>query len=320
MSIGLHRMRFRVALSISVLGAALGCDEPSKPELAPSRHAGSIIRAGRPKRAAFPEKLEQLVEDSLRLDTRSAAARSMTVGATRIGGLPDLPLDEPWPVHAGRPLAFIAQLRLDEISKTLPSRELPERGYLFFFYDASEQPWGYSAKDRGSWRVVYRDVPVARLRPRAAPRGLEPAPFPPQLVRLETERSYPDPDSHVVELVGLGAREDKEYRNFLEQLDKQRPELKNRVLGHPDAIQGDMQLECQLTSNGIDTGDQAGYLDPRRKQLEPGAADWRLLLQIDSNDDAEMSFGDAGRIYYFIRRQDLRAKNFDNVWLILQCY
>ncbi|KMV74442.1 hypothetical protein FSCG_02162 [Fusobacterium vincentii 4_1_13] len=30
-------------------------------------------------------------------------------------------------------------------------------------------------------------------------------------------------------------------------------------------------------------------------------------------------FGDCGYIYFWIKKEDLKSKNFDNVWLILQC-
>ena len=98
--------------------------------------------------------------------TRPAGATEIVLGSTRIGGLPDLPPDEPWPEHAGRPLAFIAQLRLVELSKLVALEQLPESGYLFFFYDAKEQPWGYSAKDRGSWRVINHQTGRVTARPR----------------------------------------------------------------------------------------------------------------------------------------------------------
>lgn len=51
-----------------------------------------------------------------------------------------------------------------------------------------------------------------------------------------------------------------------------------------------------------------------------GAGDWHLLLQIDSDDDTGMMWGHAGRIYYWIREQDLMVRVFDEAWLILQCY
>src|SRR5205814_3675825 len=54
----------------------------------------------------------------------------------------------------------------------------------------------------------------------------------------------------------------------------------HRLLGHPEPVQGDMQLECQLVSHGLYCGDASGYRDTRATALRPGAADWRLLLQI----------------------------------------
>ncbi|MBQ4081200.1 MAG: DUF1963 domain-containing protein, partial [Thermoguttaceae bacterium] len=46
--------------------------------------------------------------------------------------------------------------------------------------------------------------------------------------------------------------------------------------------------------------------------------DWTLLFQLHSN--LEFMFGDVGNIYFWIRKEDLRDRKFENVWLILQCY
>ena len=43
------------------------------------------------------------------------------------------------------------------------------------------------------------------------------------------------------------------------------------------------------------------------------------VAYIDTEDDAGMMGGDAGRIYYWIRDQDLAAGAWDATWLILQC-
>lgn len=80
-----------------------------------------------------------------------------------------------------------------------------------------------------------------------------------------------------------------------------------------------MQLECQLVSHGLYCGDSSGYQDPRAAELEPGAVEWRLLLQIDSEDDAGMMWGDVGRIYYWMHRQDLANRNWEKARLCFQC-
>jgi uncharacterized protein YwqG len=58
---------------------------------------------------------------------------------------------------------------------------------------------------------------------------------------------------------------------------------------------------------------------PHRAALGAGAVQWRLLLQVDSDQDAGMLWGDVGRIYYWIRAQDLAARRLGQAWLILQC-
>jgi uncharacterized protein YwqG len=81
-----------------------------------------------------------------------------------------------------------------------------------------------------------------------------------------------------------------------------------------------MQTEVQLVSHGLYCGNATGYNDPRAEELRAGASQWRLLLQIDSDDDTGMMWGDVGRIYYWIHERDLAAGVFENTWLILQCY
>jgi len=93
----------------------------------------------------------------------------------------------------------------------------------------------------------------------------------------------------------------------------------HHLLGHSDNVQGDMQLEAQLVTNGLYCGNATGYGDSRAKGLESGVDDWILLLQLDSDDTAGFMWGDLGMLYYWIRRQDLDETRFDRVWLGLQC-
>jgi uncharacterized protein YwqG len=79
-----------------------------------------------------------------------------------------------------------------------------------------------------------------------------------------------------------------------------------------------MDLECQLVTNGLYCGNPSGYHDPRRKVLEQGRDNWTLLLQVDSEDENGMMWGDLGKLYYWIKKEDLKNGNFNNVWVILQ--
>ena len=63
-------------------------------------------------------------------------------------------------------------------------------------------------------------------------------------------------------------------------------------------------------------GERGHTNTPERKSSS--AADWRLLLQLDTDNDAGMMWGDTGVLYFWIREQDARAKDFSKVWVILQ--
>ena len=45
-----------------------------------------------------------------------------------------------------------------------------------------------------------------------------------------------------------------------------------------------------------------------------------LLLQLDTDDDTGWMWGDMGMIYFWIAPQELDARNFDDVRLILECH
>ncbi len=187
---------------------------------------------------------------------------------------------------------------------------------LSFFYAAASQPWGFRPSDRGSWAVI-RTADLAAVTPREPP-GAVPAEgrFAAVGLRPDTELTFVPAESFTA--VSLGLTRD-ESRPYYRVLPGGRGTI-HRLLGHPDPVQGDMQLQCQLVSNGLYCGDASGYQDPRAAGLWRGAAGWRLLLQVDSQDGTGMMWGDAGRLYYWIRHEDLIAGQWDRTWLVLQCY
>jgi uncharacterized protein YwqG len=81
-----------------------------------------------------------------------------------------------------------------------------------------------------------------------------------------------------------------------------------------------MELECQLVSNGVYCGEPSEDDSPETRALEGGAKDWRLLLQVDSDDDLGVTWGDLGSLYFWIRESDARSGRFDNCWVVLQCH
>lgn len=72
-----------------------------------------------------------------------------------------------------------------------------------------------------------------------------------------------------------------------------------------------MEEDCQWIASGL--FDAKGAPQSRSE-------DWRLLLQLDSDNEVGFMWGDTGRIYVWIREQDARAGDFSKAWLILHCY
>jgi uncharacterized protein YwqG len=110
------------------------------------------------------------------------------------------------------------------------------------------------------------------------------------------------------------------YVDLPENILSRGSDLINRILGYPEQIQNDMQTECQMVSGGI-YYDGKAHENPRYEELKPGSLDWELLLQLDSEEaNAQMIWGDVGRIYFWIQKQSLVNREFDKVWFQLQCF
>jgi len=264
------------------------------------------------------EALLGLAAPSLRLRPQPRPSRPLPLGATKLGGHPDLSAGWSWPRGWETPLSFIAQLDLAAIAHHphLP-QVLPQAGLLVCFYDADQQPWGYDPRDRDGFKVGFIP-PGTPLHRAEVPADLpDDGRYREVGLAAEPQLTYAPWESFAVEQLGLSDGERLAYGQVL--ADDQSGQVIHRLLGHPDPIQGDMQLECQLASSGIYCGDARSQHDPRAAALRAGAADWRLLLQIDSDQRAGMLWGDVGRIYYWMRAQDLAARHFEQAWLVLQC-
>lgn len=234
----------------------------------------------------------------------------------RLGGAPRLPASIAWPDRKGRPLSFIAELDLAALRAVDGPDWLPASGVLHLFFDAEEEPWGFDPADRDGWKVIMTDAPASPPLPR--PPGLSgDRVFAPVALAGRTALTYPtterlDLPPEVGRTFEFGPVQD-----FMDADLGDGP--RHQVGGYPGTIQGDgMEFEAQLTSNGVYASGPDSYTDERISALEPGAADWRLLLQIDSDDSAGIMWGDTGTLYVWVREQDARAGDFSRVWMIVQ--
>ena len=248
----------------------------------------------------------------------TALSVSKSPGTSRIGGLPNLPKDIEWPNWKEAPLAFLCQLDLSEIPVGL-AEKLPKSGGLFFFYIQEQETWGFDPKDKGSWSVIYTKQSISTLPERLAPNGLvKEYTYKSKDITFKPIKTYPDWQDDRIDSLKLNDKQSDQYFELTSSVYEGEPA--HQLFGFPSPVQGiEMDLECQLVTNGLYCGDSSGYSDPRRNELEPGKTDWKLLLQLDSDDDVEMMWGDCGMLYFWIKKQDLDASNFESSWMILQC-
>ncbi|MCL4505531.1 MAG: YwqG family protein [Chloroflexi bacterium] len=258
-----------------------------------------------------------LVRSSVRIKASAADENSIPAGASKLGGLPDLPAYFDWPERKGAPMSFIAQIHLDDLHGIDGAEGLPSAGLLWFFYDARQETYGSDPADRAGRQVFFADNPsVSQLKRRPAPAGLPGgALFKACAVQFENELTLPEnPQAESPSLMFSPADQER-YEAFYAAFPSRdaRITAQHRLLGHPDTIQDDMRGQCQLIANGVTRSD-----DPRAADLLKDSNDWQLLLQVDSDDATGMRWANSGMLYFWIRRDDLKMRNFDQVWVVLQ--
>jgi hypothetical protein len=221
------------------------------------------------------------LKDLLALAAPSARLRACLpprrppLGGSRLGGRPDVPRGFRWPKDDVGPMAFLAQIRLSDVAPVCPDGSLPSSGLLLVFIGL-EADGGYPRTDR-SIHAVLVDTPELK-------RAMWPARLPEEL-RFETAVLVPEPLlSLPSDPPGLSGNAWTQWCEFLEATQPRPPH--HRMLGHAVTIQ-----------------DQP---PPVGSENEPSV----LLLQIDSDGIAGMSFGDGGSLLVWVPAEDLRVGDF----------
>lgn len=280
------------------------------------------------------EKLESMAKNSIALKIQENGGYEL--GATRFGGQPDVPDGFLWPVYKGesydhvvkeRPLSFLAQFNCADLVKYDTEHLLPDHGLLSFFYELDTMCWGFDPKDKGCARVYWFED-ISALSAAEFPADMEEDFIMPMVkIALSQKPSYPSwqdfteafPDDD----------DDEAFNTAWEELtgeDEEDLPDRSQLLGWADVIQNSMFEECDIATKGYYLGNPEGWREiPKdiRQEAEQTAKDrWMLLLQLDTVecDDFELMFGDCGHIYFYITKEDLKARRFDNIWLILQCF
>jgi len=287
------------------------------------------------------DRLAPLARESLRL----TAVEYDEKPTCRLGGRPNLSPQLSWPDWDDTPLAFIAQLDLTALPE-IAGVDLPRSGGLYFFYQVLER--ASSIKNRGIFSVLYTSEALATLPLHDFPEELEEE-FRYRGVRLEVEGralSVPFPMDPVLTSFRLTPDEEKQYQVFCRTVMGSRPKpLKtlrgqatnhigeHEVGGYPIYIQNDPRLRAELVTTGLYPRIKGRGLNPRTgkpvtskidepllSKAEAAMQDWLQLFLIDSEQSAEILWGDVGKLHYMIRKDDLQKRAFESVWMEFDCY
>jgi len=247
-------------------------------------------------------RVKELLEPSLLLVPGGPDKRS------KLGGDPDLPSGVDRPTRAGPALAFLAQVDLTEARASDGPAWLPDRGGLFAFYD----PEALGGPD--VVQILYTlEPPGASGVAGSAPR------FPERRIAFQRVISAPNRlwlgvDHHHVHDDNPGA-----WEEIIRSVDAPPNDtLQHRVGGYPNEIQDEqIPLVCEHVLEGLRPPPYQLEVTP---ELEQAADTWRLLLQIDSDPALGMSWGDGGRLYVFVRREDAMAADFSKTVPLWQTY
>ncbi len=285
-----------------------------------------------PELSRVADTLRQFIRPTVRLYTTHVEEATLPLGLSKFGGYPDLPEALIWPVSLHKQkwfsrevsgeiaLPFLAQLACSELKPYDISGLLPKAGRLYFFYAGCKQATLYddeggahlefmyegSSLFRVLWwpdesTPLYRQTPPANLVTGAE---MENGAYRACSLRSETEWTLP-----AVETCWIGEPGDvlteEEWKVYAELCDEATVLPRHLLLGHSDDSQP-YALE-------------AGYQMVRSEfwpELPPATATTaeqqtnRLLLQIDAAEETGMWFGRGGPVYFGIRDEDLKNRDF----------
>jgi len=205
---------------------------------------------------------------------------------------------------------------------------MPRAGHLFIFYDLLNQGWGFDPKDASGFACLWYEGDAQSLTPRETPallsslneNGGENGPLPSRQLQAKTAFSLPDSSEPAIQALKLSDDEMYALGEMPSSGNIEDNDADHRLGGWPDIIQNPMETECALVTAGKYCGNSEAYTDPANADIRARANQWQFLMQIDTDEQAGFMWGDSGRLYLWIHKDDLAARTFEKAWLIQQCY
>jgi Domain of unknown function (DUF1963) len=280
--------------------------KPTRPTLETIRNAFAAAGFGE-----YWEDFAKVIRPAIGINTTDlewSAESQIPIGASKFGGLPDVPFDFSIPHdERGVPCSFVAQIDLAQVSKFDAESLLPKTGLLSFF--ASE--YDYSEGKINGNPVFYFSEGASLLRRKEQEVG-----YLARLQQISFFGGWSITDDFGEGLSIIKDFDEESRFNDLYSLGDDSIQLNTGVthlLGYPDYYFGMFADECELLRRGILTKQwepqdwhqqHKDLLISVRKQA---FHDWICLLE-------EGNFtGNIFNLNYMIYRDDLAAQDFTKV-------
>lgn len=262
---------------------------------------GDIHERARKLDPSVPKEFKSAMEspgiDAMEYLLRAHASGGETrLGASRLGGKPDLPPGVDWPKHKGKHLPFIAQIALAALPHW-PGNPLPRSGWL----------WAFAGGDFPlTCAMIYWDGDAAALRQWPVPRASEmllsdhigepkygEVPLGPPEVVINLPHYYSE---------WWNAHVEEQFADDLLELSRTIERPLNNQDGADAHMLGYLACEESPMALAVEAGGKKGK-------------DWMPLLHVRSV--GTMMWSDMGQLVFMIREADLAARDFSDTYAVI---
>lgn len=259
--------------------------------------------------------------------------RRLTIGASKIGGLPDLPEGVAWPEVRGYPLSFVAQVNLADVGLYDEEQILPVQGLLSFFFGSNRDlELDADEDDQYDYMTFYcgsdhhnlnlrRQEPAANLLLGSPSNASYGRIYRACQMGFWRKLTLPDVDTVNIESLELTIPERNAYIDmYLERTDdlvRQPRSRSHQILGYPRQLEFNPLISCYLASTNRSVVDWTSGTPAEQAEIEHEVRNWRLLLQLDSDEQARMNWETMGMVYFGMTDEDLRIQRFDRIQAVM---
>ncbi len=259
----------------------------------------------------YKDKIEATIKPFIEI--KANPENNLNLWQSKFGGLPYFPKNLQYPIDSkGKAMFLLAQINFSETPKLA---SFPEKGILQFYISGGSDLYGWSSSDlakQEDFRVLYfsevtedehflltkfdflpepYNLPIWKQSSLTFNLKFEPIPivdclFESKILNLSKPRHELYQDINF----------NRDYENVYDEYEKLFHSEGHKIGGYPFFTQHDPR-ECEPYKD-------KGYI---------------LLFQMDSDDEANIMWGDVGVANFFITEQDLASKNFSRVLYNWDC-